>query len=241
MALNSGQPVVRYNVNGCEFEVDVANMVQTNLETGERWMIAVEETQTEQKGATDQASTAAPDKTETAATEATEVPPEETAFAAGASEPRQVPTATGRPKAFIYKAIPDPSRPPPKQKKWSLAPGGQGSAAAPSRPARRTRPSASLSAQGCKGISEAQVWAKREHRRGALLTQERGMAQGRQSTPGGRDRLQGHAEVKREAAGASPASLYGCLPQLASGQELEAPGGGDASVPVPSSCERLVL
>lgn len=124
MALNSGQPVVRYNVNGCEFEVDVANMVQTNLETGERWMIAVEETQTEQKGATDQASTAAPDKTETAATEATEVPPEETAFAAGASEPRQVPTATGRPKAFIYKAIPDPSRPPPKQKKWSLAPGG---------------------------------------------------------------------------------------------------------------------
>ena len=77
-----------YNVNGCEFEVDVvqglgqrsvkrivkdtrslrcawnssfngkleANMVQTNLETGERWMIAVEETQTEQKGATDQAN-----------------------------------------------------------------------------------------------------------------------------------------------------------------------------------------
>ena len=32
-------------MNGCDFEVDVVNMVQTNLETGERWMIAVEESE----------------------------------------------------------------------------------------------------------------------------------------------------------------------------------------------------
>jgi len=117
-ALNSGQPVVRYTVNGCHFEVDVVNMVQTNLSTGERWMIAVEE------GA---AEVPEPGHSEVPkAEEATQVQPETTAtaFVGGASEPRQVSTAKGgRPKAFIYKAVPNNDRPPPKQKKWSLAPG----------------------------------------------------------------------------------------------------------------------
>eukprot|EP00434_Breviolum_minutum_P042202 symbB.v1.2.037549.t1/scaffold5574.1/size49343/4 len=151
-ALNSGQPVVRYTVNGSHFEVDVVNMVQTNLSTGERWMIAVEEGAAEVrlvKGGKNSSNNRMPPKVPEPghsevpkAEEATQVQPETTAFVGGASEPRQVSTAKGgRPKAFIYKAVPnndrleadysetlgssqlDWSRPPPKQKKWSLAPG----------------------------------------------------------------------------------------------------------------------
>ncbi|CAJ1335147.1 unnamed protein product [Effrenium voratum] len=120
-ALESKQPVVRYMVNGCEFEVDTVNMIQTNLSTGERWMIAVEGEEPEPGCRPEHGTGDAQAEAE----------PSQSAFAAGASEPRAVPTAKGKPKAFIYKAVPDPSKPPPRQKKWSLAPGKKPKLAGP--------------------------------------------------------------------------------------------------------------
>lgn len=71
MALASGETLARYSVQGVDYEVDVAQMVQTNLATGERWMIEV-------------APEAAPEVKE----------PEP--FVGGASEPREVPSATSK-------------------------------------------------------------------------------------------------------------------------------------------------
>ncbi|CAE7649504.1 Slc24a1 [Symbiodinium sp. CCMP2592] len=132
-ALASGQEVVRYFVNGCEFEVDVVRLVQTNLSTGEQWMIAVEGG--EVPSSTVPSATAPPEAPPEVAPEASVQEPAaaevragadgSSAFAAGASEPRAVPTAKGKPKAFIYKAVPDATKQPPKKKKWSLAPGQQ--------------------------------------------------------------------------------------------------------------------
>lgn len=159
-ALNSGQQVVRYSVNGCQFEVDVVNMIQTNLSTGERWMIAVEDgpdgpgapaAEVPDAGKSTEPSTSNP-------LEATQLPepsPESTAFAGGASEPRAVPTAKGgRPKAFIYKAVPDPGRPPPKQKKWSLAPGQKQRLAPKAAPKTRPAPNSGAGKSGAGGAKE---------------------------------------------------------------------------------------
>eukprot|EP00435_Cladocopium_sp_Y103_P070517 s996_g35.t1 len=144
-ALNSGQQVVRYSVNGCQFEVDVVNMIQTNLSTGERWMIAVE----------DGPGAEVPEAGKSTGEPSTSNPLEDAVAAGGASEPRAVPTAKGgRPKAFIYKAVPDPGRPPPKQKKWSLAPGQKQRLAPKAAPKNRPAPNTGAGKSGAGGAKE---------------------------------------------------------------------------------------
>ncbi|CAE8623448.1 unnamed protein product [Polarella glacialis] len=169
-ALSSGQPLVRYTVNGCRYEVDVIRMMQTNVTTGEQWMVGVEDSdtpeppyKTEEEGAGDEAapssrfavdgqasktggSGSSDQATERKAGEAVPdvcappEPAETSAPSVHSSAPVAGPAATGRPRAYIYKA--DPSQPKPsKSKKYSLAPGQQPRLAGPKlRPAAKPPP-----------------------------------------------------------------------------------------------------
>eukprot|EP00933_Yihiella_yeosuensis_P040149 TRINITY_DN34368_c0_g1_i1.p1 TRINITY_DN34368_c0_g1~~TRINITY_DN34368_c0_g1_i1.p1 ORF type:complete len:522 (+),score=129.28 TRINITY_DN34368_c0_g1_i1:66-1631(+) len=45
-ALSSGKKLVRYTSNGYDYEVDTVRMLQTNLTTGEQWMVGIEQSNT---------------------------------------------------------------------------------------------------------------------------------------------------------------------------------------------------